>query len=244
MLACSGLPEVYHGGDTNKVDSSKDKQMIVSSKDALARLNSSSNLVNKLRSLNGLSSVRNPNSNDSGKRKNAMDLFKPSTATEEKVKEIKNILPEKSSEKLSPTFEPKLGNLNLSNPFRSSEVTKFNPKPTVEEPDILVVEPEVMPARVSVDEILDNVDTKIKLQSAHNDSLDLLVNAVKLLGTKLDDVKPDKLPSIISAAAKTVEGIRRERLEINKSQKDRQVHFHFYEPKRKTIADLGEALEV
>lgn len=92
---------------------------------------------------------------------------------------------------------------------------------------------------ISLDSIIENHEAQIKLGLAHDQSLDLLTRSLNMLSTKLDDVKADKLPAVISAASKTVESIRRERLENSKNTKDREVHYHFYTPEKKALSDYS-----
>jgi hypothetical protein len=95
----------------------------------------------------------------------------------------------------------------------------------------------------TLDNILENHDSQIKLGLAHDNALVLLNNSVKMLADKLDDVKADKLPAVISAASKTVESIRKERSEASKNNKDREVHYHFYTPEQRKVSDY-EVVEV
>jgi hypothetical protein len=95
----------------------------------------------------------------------------------------------------------------------------------------------------TLSDILENHDSQIKLGLAHDKALDLLHRSVDMLATKLDDVSASKLPAVISAAAKTVEGIRRERAEASKNNKDREVHYHFYTPRQNKINDY-EVIDV
>ena len=90
---------------------------------------------------------------------------------------------------------------------------------------------------VKLSDILENGDAQINLGLAHDSALKLLNKSLTLLETKIDDIKADKLPSVISAASKTVESIRKERAESSKNNKDREVHYHFYTPEQKTIND-------
>ena len=92
-------------------------------------------------------------------------------------------------------------------------------------------------------DILENSDSQIKLGLAHDKALELLNRSVEALSAKLDDVRADKLPSVISAASKTVESIRRERSEQSKNSKDREVHYHFYTPQQNKISDY-EVIDV
>lgn len=94
-----------------------------------------------------------------------------------------------------------------------------------------------------LDQVLENNEAQINLGLAHDSALKLLTNSISSLATKLDDVKPDKLPAAIMAASKVVESIRRERAEALKSNRDREVHYHFYTPEQKQITDY-EVIEV
>lgn len=106
-------------------------------------------------------------------------------------------------------------------------------------------EAQLVPAsgEVKVDNLIDNADAQIKLARAHDLALDTLTRSVQMLGDKLDDVKADKLPAVISATSKVVEGIRRERNEAAKSKNGRDVHLHFYSPVQKQEQDY-EIIEV
>jgi hypothetical protein len=106
--------------------------------------------------------------------------------------------------------------------------------------------PSVHPKETSqpiLDNILEDNDTQIKLGLAHDNALKLLNDSVTLLATKLDDIKADKLPSVVSAASKVVEGIRKERSESAKLGKDKEVHYHFYTPQQRKVSDY-EIIEV
>lgn len=95
----------------------------------------------------------------------------------------------------------------------------------------------------TLDDLLEDSETNIKLATAHNNAVKLLHNSIDMLSTKLDNVKADKLPSVIAAASKTIESIRRERNESAKQNKGRDVHYHFYTPVQKKLEDY-EILEV
>jgi hypothetical protein len=96
---------------------------------------------------------------------------------------------------------------------------------------------------IRLNDLIENHDSKIQLGLAHDGALRLLNNSIKALEIKLEDVKADKLPSVIAAASKTVESIRRERNEAAKNDKDQEVHFHFYTPEQRKVADF-EVIEV
>jgi len=89
----------------------------------------------------------------------------------------------------------------------------------------------------SLKDLIENSESQIKLKLVHDNALDLLHKATETLSTKLEDVRADKLPSVIAAASKTVESIRKERIEATKNDKDREVHYHFYTPQQNKIED-------
>jgi hypothetical protein len=117
------------------------------------------------------------------------------------------------------------------NPFHSPTKTELPQAKTIDTQTPLL------------DELVENSESQIKLGLAHDHALDLLQRSVDILSAKLDDVKADKLPSVISAASKVVESIRKERLEVSKSGKDREVHYHFYTPEQRKM-DSYEIIEV
>lgn len=94
-----------------------------------------------------------------------------------------------------------------------------------------------------VDDLVGNADVQIQLAHAHDKSLATLVSAVDMLKLKLDDIKPDKLPAVITATSKVVDQIQRQRIDASKSREDRQVHFHFYTPTQKKMEDY-QVIEV
>lgn len=127
----------------------------------------------------------------------------------------------------------------LSQPLVLPAPTAFNPLTLDKQEETLIVTDN----QLRLDDISDDHDSKIKLGLAHDKALQLLTDSVSALALKLDDVKADKLPSVIAAASKTVESIRRERNEASKNSKDREVHYHFYTPQQKKITDY-EVIEV
>lgn len=95
----------------------------------------------------------------------------------------------------------------------------------------------------SASDLVTDVDDKVKLALAHDRSIDLLNSAVEKLHGKIDEISAAKLPSVIAAASKTIEFIRKERLEKEKNNKNSDVHFHFYCPEQKKLSDY-EVIEV
>lgn len=149
------------------------------------------------------------------RKRNAMSLFVPSIRKEEEKKDSALV----------------------------SEVPAFNPfnKPTVVIP--LSDKDDKANPSPSSDELIDDVDTKIALQTAHDNSIKLVNDAINMLANKLDSVKADKLPSVIAGASKVVESIRKERAERDKNGKNQDVHLHFYCPEPRSI-DSYEVVEV
>jgi len=98
-------------------------------------------------------------------------------------------------------------------------------------------------SNVSSDQIVEDADTKIKLALAHDQALGVLNNAIKMMGERLDDIDPEKLPSVINSTAKVVEGIRKERAAASIAKSGKDVHLHFYTPIQKTLTDY-EIVEV
>jgi len=188
--------------------------MIVNNSDAVARLNSPINLMNKLKSLSNSSS-----------RTSAMSLFGiGKTPAAPKIEE-------KLVEEVKVEFNP-FCSANLKEESQSSLL-----------PQLTSSLPSIIPSSPVLDDILGDHDTQISLGLAHDGALKLLNASVTLLAAKLDDVKADKLPAVISAASKTVESIRRERNENAKQGKDREVHYHFYTPEQKKVSDY-EVIDV
>lgn len=110
-------------------------------------------------------------------------------------------------------------------PFKSSPPSE----PTENEPNL--------------DNLLDNANSRIKLGFAHDEALDTLVDAVKTMRIKLEEIRPDKLPSVIAATSKVVDQIQRQRIDANKNRDNRETHYHFYVPERKKVEEY-EVIDV
>lgn len=124
-------------------------------------------------------------------------------------------------------------NVDIEVKKKEKALVTFNPFKPLDTPE------EAKPTPTTLDNILEDHESQVKLGLAHDNALRLLNSSVEMLQNKLDDIKVDKLPSVISAASKTVESIRRERSESAKSGKDLQVHHHFYMPQQKSVADYN-----
>lgn len=123
----------------------------------------------------------------------------------------------------------------------------FNPFPAKGTEPVSSETPAELPAPIvdnpNIDTILSNPDAQIKLKLAHDSALTLLTDSLSALSAKLPEVPAGKLPGVIAAASKTVESIRRERNEAAKNFKGNEVHFHFYTPEQKKLADY-EVIDV
>lgn len=122
----------------------------------------------------------------------------------------------------------------FQNPFHKSEETSLV-IPSKDLPETPADSPESN--EPSLDTLVNNADSQVQLALAHDEALKTLVNSVKLMNMKLDDIKPDKLPSVISATSKVVDQIQRQRIDANKERGNRSVHFHFYTPTQKRMED-------
>lgn len=159
-----------------------------------------------------------------GSRKSAMSLFIPprTAAPEIKLEPLESLI--------------KVEKVEVPKP----QVAFFNPFEKQHQPQELPAE---IPIPSKLEDILENSEAQIQLGLAHDKALKLLNRSVGMLETKLDDIKADRLPQVVTAASKVVESIRRERNEASKNNKDREVHYHFYVPQQKKISDF-EVIDV
>jgi hypothetical protein len=133
-------------------------------------------------------------------------------------------------------------NTSFSNPFgKSSNSPTSNkqelaPSPAPQTVRTLVNDTLGLIEQPSVDSLISSADAQIKLTLAHDQALDTLNEAVSTLRTKLDDIKPEKLPGVITATSKVVESIRKERLELSRGN-NRNVTINFYTPVQKRLED-------
>ena len=216
--------------------------MIINDKEALKRLNSPMNLINSLK-------------DKKNSRKSAMSLFiRPSIKTEEIKEEKKTFNPFSSKVKeIDRSEEPKEAVINIS----GSEISSTEIATTAEINtgrigpgyDSLGYDSsrkdqdQIKQTQTKLDDLITNHESQIKLTLAHDSALELLTQGIRLLSQNLDEVKADKLPSVIASASKVVESIRKEKNEQSKNGKDRDVHYHFYTPTQKKI-DQYEVIDV
>lgn len=201
--------------------------MILNDNDALKRLNSSDNLMNKIKALPDKPSSRSAVMGLFGLGRNGSN--KPSSITAELVE------PDKTKPEDIPEFPKATFNdgKTFNNPFSKPVSVNGN---TVAKPEIKTGE--ILPAKEpKIDDLIGNVNAQVKLAQAHDLALLTLNDSLTTLRAKLDDLKPDKLASVVSATAKVVEGIRRERSEATKNSKGQDVHYHFYTPVQKNVDD-------
>lgn len=225
--------------------------MLVNDTEAIKRLTSPTNLLNKMRSASVSAGSVNGNA-----RASAMGLFGVGRSASGLNPEVKKEETSSVNQPLSAqsnTDNARIPELFVSkgsgseggsiahstfNPFaKGTDLQRFSSdggsgiqvKQKVEDKE----------SNPSVNDLMSNADQEIKLSLAHDSALSLLVSATQTLSREIDNIRPDKLPSVISAAAKTVDGIRRERNEASKNNKGGEVHYHFYTPVQKKISDYA-----
>lgn len=95
----------------------------------------------------------------------------------------------------------------------------------------------------SIDHLIDKPENQIKLAAAHNAALDVMNQAMSHLSEKMDDIRAANLPSVITAASKVVESIRKERAANQANRGNNSVNFHFYTPEQRRMSDY-QVIEV
>src|ERR1035437_6292464 len=176
--------------------------MIINDSDAIKRLSSPMNLINRLK--------------ETSSRKSAMSLFG--------VGRSREVFIDGTTVSSAITgVEHPVENTSLKEKLIEEVTVKFNPFSTKEESQtsLLPLSTSLVPQTStpslqdspSLEAILGNSESQIKLGLAHDRALELLNRSTNMLLEKLDDVSAAKLPSVISVASKTVESIRKERSE-------------------------------
>lgn len=208
--------------------------MLLSEEEVAKRLNSPMNLLNRMKG-----------ENSGSPRNSAMSLFglgsfknnPASSRVENKSEQIKE---EKiSQEEKEPSIIP------FINPFIKEERTESVSLIPLAQQLAEVTKPtehkleEVKKddKSPSLESLIDDSDSKIKLATLHNTALDTLNAAMNRLSTNIDRIDPTKLPPVITATSKIVESIRKERIELDKGGRDKNVHYHFYTPTQKREED-------
>lgn len=116
----------------------------------------------------------------------------------------------------------------------------WNPFPENSNSEGEVKVPDAIISGLNIDSIIDDADTRIKLQTIHDTALDTLVLAVQTLKDRLPEIAASKLPDVAAKIGKVVDNIRTEK---NKSQGVKQVHLHLYTPEQKKMSDY-ESVDV
>lgn len=125
----------------------------------------------------------------------------------------------------------------LENPF-SRALANERAEAIEPESETKALVPSVLAAEEpKIDTLIDNAGQQIKLAAAHDSALEVLSLALDKAKSEMDNIKADKLPSVITAASKVVEGIRKERNEAAKVNSNKQVHLHFYTPNQRKMED-------
>lgn len=128
--------------------------------------------------------------------------------------------------------------LNLINRLRKHE-TGVDPldifKTPAVGPDTESDEDSKVDSAISIDKLIKDADSQIQLASAHDKAVRLMNTVISEMELRVNEVKPEKLPAILTAASKLVTDLRREQLESAKLKNGRDVHLHFYTPVQKTI---------
>ena len=195
--------------------------MIISNEIVAKRLSSSSNLMNKLNTIRSASKQNN----------SAMKLFMPESSTRSRKVESKvfafDPFGPKSKQQLSSESDASI---------ELGELPELDKNPTVEEK--VIIRRQASPESPRIEDLVSNSVEQVKLGLAHDTALRILQESMETLHTKLDEIKPDRLSTVISVTSKVVESIRNERLAVAKGQgKDKEVHYHFYTPEQKKISD-------
>jgi hypothetical protein len=112
----------------------------------------------------------------------------------------------------------------------------FNPFLNVKKEEVKEIISPVI-TQPGIDNLIENNETQVKLTLAHDQALKLLNQSTKLLFDKLDDIRADKLPTVITAAGKIVESIRKERSENSRNGNNKEIHHHYYMPQQKKLSD-------
>lgn len=193
--------------------------MLVSNSEVEKRLNSPLNLVNKK------STFKSPG---------AMGVFglNKNRATIEQKEVIKENKEENNSLE---SFNPFPKAVQPVSDASTTALVSHNQAPPIQE---------ATDKNPNLESLITTSESQIKLGLAHDNALELMNQTLLRLTNEVDNIRPDKLPSVLSAAQKTVEGIRRERTEAAKNNGDRSVHYHFYTPQQKSLSDYGSVIEV
>lgn len=200
--------------------------MLLSEEEVQKRLTSPLNLMNRM-------APAAPQNNTTS-RNTAMSLFGLG-GSRINVPYVKPEVKEETKEVNEPTIPQHSTNLiPFNNPFIETNSFIRNEialGATREEPK------SEEPQAPRLEDLIDDSDTKVKMATLHSVALDTLNAAMNRLHCHIDAIHPEKLPAIITATGKVVESIRKERIELDKGGKEKNIHYHFYTPEQKSISD-------
>jgi len=122
---------------------------------------------------------------------------------------------------------------------KPEQEVKFN-IPVFNEPakqEVLV--PQILEAsenNPNIDQLLNNADDKIKLETVARDALGCLHSAISQLKQDIPNIKSEKLADVAAKMSRVVSDIR----ERKDKTEDKPVHLHFYAPQRRELSDYKE----
>ena len=146
---------------------------------------------------------------ESSKRNNSMGLF---------TRRIENSLDAKTQSAVKPALE----------------LPTFNTPAII--PEVLPAETSTTAPAVTADELLSDIDSKIKLEAVAKDALSCLHEAVVQLRNNINHMNPARLPDVATKMSKVIADIR----ERQGDRDEKPVHLHFYAPERKKLEDYRE----
>lgn len=107
-------------------------------------------------------------------------------------------------------------------------VNPFAPKPI-----------EVLTTAPTIDDLIDDVDSRLNLDKAHKKALHVMNRAIQRVSDQIEELdSPTKLADVAAKMGKIVTDIRNEKK--NSVDKERTVHYHIYTPEQKKITDFEE----
>lgn len=214
---------------------------IISEKEAEDKLESCNNLLNRSADKMLHSASSNGGSNNNGKSK-AMSLFGIGKSNSTPAK---TILPELKKPEAPALFVNPFIKMGLHPDGRTTA-------PLVSSHSLPLsnnISPESVALTynseaITTDDILDNVDSKLKIETAHNEALGALVDSVKQIRLSLPTLdNPSKLADIAAKMGRIVDSIRQERVSVNKVNKDSNIVIHLYAPEQKQLEEF-ETIDV
>lgn len=210
--------------------------MIVNDNDALARLLSPNNLVNQIK--NGAFNSR----------KQGMALFGVGEKVNGNNQTAAAPVFKSPFSPGPPTEDIPDSNVSTGTTDNADVSTVRNSEPAVGLGEQLArttgKEYRVVPVNEpTIDDLLGDADSQIKLTEAHNAALAVVNAALTRVTNDIDTINPNRLPAILTAAQKIVDSVRKEKLEMAKTGNRGTTHHHFYTPTQRHI-NTFEVIEV